>query len=455
MIRFALVVALLLGVLTASIPVSAQNSEPANPKVGEAATIYGANGEPTGDVTVNDIVDPFTDYDVVYSPPSRGYRWVKVSITFTAGNSVLPVNSNGFQIVDSDGYIAYQTYIYRGQESTTAEPDLSVSQVEAGQTASGAIFFQVFGGSTISTVEYSPSYEQTIIAADLRDAGVQAGDVLPWTTTDGSVVGEVSVAGVVDPLEDYDPSYAPQRGFRYVGVAIVFNNTGTRPVTIDSSRFSIVDHEGFVTSSSGIYRTSEGTASLPDFPYSEVAPGGQSSGVVSFQLINGANVKAVIFAPSSDRRVRIAEYAKDATFIPPVLTPVAPADPACEAVLAWAQEVTTALSPAAPTFELIEKINDGGVVTAAEASAAAQTLNDLADAIEALDTPEAARATADQFAGVIRSMAEQMSIIAEALEAGDQEAVTAAATEFYNLAFSLTGGAYSELLTRCPGLDNI
>jgi hypothetical protein len=456
-IRFTLVVAFLVSLIAGAMPVAAQGTSTGNPGVGEAGTIYGSNGEPAGEVSVTEITDPFTEYDPTSSPPARGYHWAMIVVSLTAGNQPMTVNYSGFQMTDSDGFVSYQGYVYRSQESMDAQPDLGASELEAGQSASGAIFVQVFGDSTIALIEYSPSYEQSFVVADLRDEAVAPGDAVQWVDGAGSPLGELSVAGVLDPMEDFDSSSPPNRGFRFVGVAISFTNLGSRPASIDQYRFSVVDHEGFVTSSSGVYRTQQATAALPDLYFPEVAPGAQVSGLVSFQLLNGASIKDVIFVPQGDRKLRLAEYGENDTFEPPAITPVptVAADPSCDAVIAWAQEATAAFAPLNSSFELLDRVSSGTEVDPQELEDAADSFDQVASDLEALDTPEAAQATSDQFADALGAIAEGFRTLAGDVEADNTANVTADVSAIYEQAFSLTGGAYSELAAKCPGIDDI
>src|SRR4051812_42736984 len=158
MLRIAIVFAFLLSLVAAAAPVGAQGTDAIGPAIGESGQLYGSNGQPSGEVTVTDLVDPFKDFDLSYSAPARGYHWVKAEVTFTAGDAALQVNgSGGFVAVDSSGYSSYQTYVYRSDASTAANPDFSATDLEPGQSASGAIFFQIFNGETIGQILYGAS----------------------------------------------------------------------------------------------------------------------------------------------------------------------------------------------------------------------------------------------------------------------------------------------------------
>jgi hypothetical protein len=460
MIRIALIIALLAGLIVTALPATAQDGTPPA-GLGVASVIYNTNLQPIGEVTVLEIVDPFQDYDLANGQPARGFRWVMATVRLKAGEQPLNANGTGtFQVTDSDGFVAYQTYITRGEESVTAYPDFNGSNIPAGQEVTGAVFFQVFGTSKPEIVEYNPDYGQSVVAADLREATVATGTVVAHVANDGSQLADLSVLGVVDPLEDYDPSYAPQRGFRYVGVAISYTNKGTKPFTLDASRFSVVDREGFSYSSYGVYRTPEGEAAFPSLAYTEVAPGATVNGMVSIELINGAMIKDVLYSPTGDRRIRLAEYGPNDVYTPPTMavvptpTPQPTPDPACDAVVVWSDAIETALPETTAAFDIMGRATNGEQVDPQAVRDGANQIRDAAQALDDLETPEIAQAASDQLVTAFENVADQIDALAAGVEAGDQAAIQAASDAIGKLLFEdLSTGPYADLLVRCPALN--
>lgn len=460
MVRVALIVALLAGLIVAALPTSAQEGTPAA-GLGLPSVIYNTNLQAIGEVSVLEIVDPFQDYDLASGQPARGYRWVMAIVRLKAGDQPLNVNGSGtFQVTDGDGFVAYQTYITRGEESVTTYPDFNGSNIPAGQEVTGAVFFQVFGTSEPQIVEYNPDFEQTIVAADLRDSTVAPGTVVAHLANDGSPLADISVLGVVDPLEDYDPSSAPQRGFRYVGVAISYTNNSAKPFTLDASRFSVTDREGFSYSSYGVYRTPEGEAAFPSLSYSEVAPGSTVTGMVSVELINGAMIKDVLYIPTGDRRIRLAEYGPNDTYTPPTMaavptpTPQPTPDPACDAVVAWSDSIEAALPDTTAAFDIMGRATSGEQVDPQAIRDGANQIRDAAQALDDIETPEIAQAASDQLVTAFKNVADQIDALAAAVEAGDQAAIQAASDAIGKLLFEdLSTGPYADLLVRCPALN--
>lgn len=453
--RLLLLVAMTLGWLAVALPVAAQGTPSAGEPLSEPATIYDNNAQPIGTVAALEITDPFTGYDRASSPPNRGYHWVMATVEFTAKENALQVSSGSFQLVDADGFAVSPSYIYRTEESTTENPDFSASEVPAGQSVSGAIFFQVFNDAKPVLLEYLPGYTQLIVVADLRGQTVDPGTAVAFDASDGLPLGTAAVTGVVDPLTDFDTSYPPQRGFHYVGVGITLTNSGDTPISVDPNRFSVVDHEGFLTSTAGAYRTTEGKTALPDLQYGTLDPGQSVSGLVTFLLINGSEIETVYYAPTSDRQIWIAEYAAGSTYVPPASSPVPTPDPACSDAIAWAQAASAALEPAGPVFDLLQSLSEGQTADAATLRASADTLRKAADDLAAVDTPAIVSDASQQFQDALNTMADQVDAIADAVESGDKAAISSGVEAVYTTAFGLTGGAYATLAEQCPSIQDV
>jgi hypothetical protein len=453
--RLVLLLVIALGWVGLALPVAAQGTPTAGASIGEPATLYDANAKPVGTVAVTSVVDPYTGLDRTSSSPNRGYHWVMATVAFTAGDAALPIASSSFQLVDSDGFTTYQSYVYRSDAATAENPDFNASQADPGQTVSGVIFFQLYNDSTPHLIEYIPTSTQLTVVADLRDAHVAPGSTVAFTGSDGKDFGTATVTGVVDPVTDFAPSSPPNRGFHYVAVGVTITNTSDGPVSVDPSRFFVVDHEGFQTWATTISRTGEGQAALPDLQYAPLDPGASASGLVEFLVINGSAIETVFFAPGSDRQIAIAEYAAGATYEPPVATPVVPPDPACADAITWAQHMSAALSPANTVFDLVGSATADGSFDVQAAHDGANTLRGLADQITALDTPAIVADVSTQFHDALIQMADQLDKVAEAAASGDAAALKTATDSFYETAFGLTGGAYSDLVARCPAVQDV
>jgi hypothetical protein len=137
--------------------------------------------------------------------------------------------------------------------------------------------------------------------------GPKVGTAVSWVGNEGTELAKVTVTGITDPFKDYDPSSPPQRGSHFVLLAVKVENTGTAPVTVDPSAFGLVDADGFVAHSTGLYRSTAATTATPDLQSGDVAPGTSVSGVVGFQVLNGVKIERVVFAPDSSRLITLVD----------------------------------------------------------------------------------------------------------------------------------------------------
>ena len=340
MVRIALVFAFLAGLIVSAIPAAAQDATPPSGASSEPVTIFNTNVQPIGEIAITDIVDPFEDYDLANSEPTRGYHWVKVSVSLTAGDQ--PISGGSFQLIDDSGFVTYQAYVSRSSESTTAEPDFYASDLQPGTGDNRRHLLRGLQRGRPRDRRVCPGIGPNHHrggSSGVRCRVRVTSSAMPLRPARRLPMSRFSAS--LDPIEDFDSSSAPQRGFRYVGVAVSITNTSSNPFYADSSRFSINDREGFNYFSFTVYRTPEGEAAFPTLQYGEIAAGATVTGIVSFELINGATVAEVLFTPNSDRRFRLAEFGPDDEMTPPDLaavptpTPAATVDPACAEALTW------------------------------------------------------------------------------------------------------------------------
>src|SRR5215217_3804393 len=89
--------------------------------LGTAVSVLGTEGTEVATVSVNDLIDPFQDYDPS-SAPERGSRYVVVEVTVTnTGTRPLSVAPYDFYLVDTERFLANSTYLFRSD--ATNPPD--------------------------------------------------------------------------------------------------------------------------------------------------------------------------------------------------------------------------------------------------------------------------------------------------------------------------------------------
>lgn len=452
-----------------------------------AVTIYGSDGEPAGEIVVEAIVDPFEDFDPSFSP-RRGFYYVMAGITVTAGDAALEANAYNFSLVGAEGFVYTTTFAYRSTEDTDALPDFTGGTIEAGQSLSGVIFFEVLNGTTAAYITYQPTYEMMITIADLRDAPVAEGDTVEYISNSNQPLATFTVDELISPLEDYESNYAPDRGFEYAGAVMTIENTGSAPLEIEPFNFQLVDAQGFIFYTSYAIRTDDAEAEVPTLASAELAAGETVTGVLVFEVLAGTEVGLIYFTPSFDRQIRLAEYGDQQAPAPsdspddipvnpnpgttgsddddpaetpePDETPVPQAsDEECEPVLEWGEATIIQIEALNIAYEAVIPGLTGEALDVDAVRDAADTVADAADEQADIDTPDLAEDANDALIALLDEAASALDDIADAVEAGDDAAIDAAVEAFFEIGTDEGPGSinqtFEDLSEACPALDEL
>ncbi len=137
-------------------------------------------------------------------------------------------------------------------------------------------------------------------------------------SADGQEEGIVSVAEIVDPFEDYESGFSPQRGFHFVMAVVTIESTADRAIEANAYGFYLIDTDGFFYYPTYLYRATELTETLPDFLGGPIEPGQSLSGAIFFEVLDGTSPGLITYQPSYDRIATAADLRDE---------PVAPGDP--------------------------------------------------------------------------------------------------------------------------------
>ena len=159
-------------------------------------------------------------------------------------------------------------------------------------------------------------------------ADPRLGDSVPYYGPEGDEVATVAVEEIVDPFRGYDQNSPPVRGNHFVLLRVVVVNTAERPLQVDPAAVALQDTLGFLSFPLYVNRGPEATEIDPDLTYGEVPPGGTVRGVVLFQVINGAELARVVYQPSRDRLVVLADLRRETDEGQAVGETLAPSDAA-------------------------------------------------------------------------------------------------------------------------------
>jgi len=130
------------------------------------------------------------------------------------------------------------------------------------------------------------------------------GVAVPYTDSDGITRGTVMVKDVADPFTGFATGQDPQAGSRYVDLTVVYEAADDQ--TFDAQPYYILlrSTDGHLYQPGYVPRPSD--AKIPDLQGQTMAPGNRISGAVGYVLPTGATVADVLFQPSGDRSIVLA-----------------------------------------------------------------------------------------------------------------------------------------------------
>jgi hypothetical protein len=293
----------LAAVLAASLIVapgaSAQDGPPA---VGSEVTFVDDEGVAHGAITVQEVADPFTDFDPAY-PPQDGTRYVMLTVSFDANtDQSFDTSPYYVKLRDTNGNLINSTTIYRPEGQSL--PDLQPQTLAPGNRVSGVIGFVVPEAAEVDDVLYQPGSYRFITLADLMPgAGPLPGTPVAWTATDGS--STTITTNITDPFTEFAPGWVPAEGTRALVLFVVFENTGEQWYRADPSAFYLRDVDGHLLGRGSVGRPPE--SPLADLEYQPMNPGDRISGVVPFTIPVDTELVEVVYWSESARIATIVD----------------------------------------------------------------------------------------------------------------------------------------------------
>jgi hypothetical protein len=214
--------------------------------------------------------------------------------TFNTGHLVM-IDSNGFAVAGSNPRFSEESRI-----ALLANQDIA-----PGATLTGSMVFQVALGAALDRLVYSPANDRLVTVVRFGAAPPVVGEPVSLLASDGSVIAEVTVSEVVSPFTGYDESAPPERGSNYVLVTLSVSNPGPRSMRLDPQAFLVVDVDGFAERPLTIRR---GDAPPPELAFTDPFTADSStSGGIGYMVLSGVPLDRLIYSPSRDRIVEIAD----------------------------------------------------------------------------------------------------------------------------------------------------
>ena len=437
---------------------------------GVAVAIADSAGQPMLEISIDSYTPDFQGYDSSYAP-DRGFEYALITVTITnvsAGPAA--INTYGFQLIDTEGFTADSTYIYLDEAAAPAIFD--GTPLEAGESRTGSVIFQVLSGTEAAAITYSVTYDRlTFLASSAANPAV--GDQANILDSNAQPIGAVTVEEWIDPLPDTDPSSQASRGYHYGGALVTIENIGDSTLSIDPYSFAMVDSEGYRNGSTTAYRPDPET---PDLEYSDLAPGDSVTGIVSFQVFN-SSTPAFLVHEANDQFAILASFADGPALpalsdLPTVDAVFSGSDVGDEGtdgegtdegtddveVSAECQEVEDWVQALFAELEENEELNsfnidDAANMTVDELEDVRDAFEDLQDDLEDRDAPELADGFLTEYTSLIDYMINALDDLIDAAENGDDLQPIVDELNADEEAFEGYLAAINSIVEACPNMD--
>jgi hypothetical protein len=277
--------------------------------IGVPTAVTDDEGTTVGSITVNAVLDPFSDFNPDY-PPEAGSRFVAAIVAFDAdAGQRFDITPYTIGLQDEDGFVWTQTSLILPDDALV--PELTSQTLAPGSRVTGVIGFVVPEGSDPARILYQPESSRFVVLADLLNQPPPAiGEMVTIPDSEGGS-GAVTVAEIVDPFEAYDPTYPPPDGSRFVLVTLVYENSGAGRFTVEPYGLLLRDANGSLWSATSVSRPAEDIL-VPDLRSGQLAPGDRISGEVFFAVPEGVDVAGVYLSPVSGQLLQLADARRQA-----------------------------------------------------------------------------------------------------------------------------------------------
>jgi hypothetical protein len=403
------------GAVVAAAQVTAQEggeqSAPPVPVAGEDGTVVGS-------ITVTDVVDPFLAFNPDY-PPEPGTRIVMATVVVDADTGqrfdFVPWN---IVLRDDLGFTWDTTSVFLPDDALI--PELTSQTLAPGSRVTGLVGFAVPEGNTPTGLYYQPVYNRLVPLVSLAPVDAPAlGEAVPIADSQGGT-GTVTVAEIVDPFEQVDPSYPAPDGQRYVMVSFIFENPEDDRFSVEPYGLVLQDANGELWSSTYVARTDTSSV-IPDLGSIQLAPGDRITGALIFAVPADAALEAIYLSPASGQLIQLAGLTEREV---PMVTPRQPeageqavvaadSDDPCVQLDAWQEATRNRIQRARALSAEVATSSDLAVLAESTSELAAIAEEQLAEAV-----PVEAEAVNKAIVATLRAYASAVPQLTDAAESG-------------------------------------
>ncbi|MDQ2682637.1 MAG: DUF4352 domain-containing protein, partial [Chloroflexota bacterium] len=265
--------------------------------VGDTVTINDVDGNEIGLVTLEDLVDPFEDFD---QDPERGLRFISLELTIeNTGDDPITITPQNIGIVDDGGLIYVDVSVNRTDDIESIE----AMDLEPGEEITGGLEIGLPEESEITQIIWLVGTGQLpTLYRDLEP--VAEGDEVSLNNADYEEEAVFIAEEVVDEYDDLNEDVVLNEGFKFVGVTVTIENTGEEDFVPEPEFIFLATTDGiFWAQDASLVRSDDAIDEVPDLTDDPIAPGDSVTGFVGFGTPDTAEIDYVFYLPSDSTRL--------------------------------------------------------------------------------------------------------------------------------------------------------
>ena len=144
-----------------------------------------------------------------------------------------------------------------------------------------------------------------VSATTAQDSQPAVGTPVTYVDPDGIIRGDITVREMTDPFTDHEPSAPPAEGTRYVQLVATFQAAIDQTLDAQPSSIYLQDTDGYLYPY--VYVSRPVDPLMPDLQAQTLAPDNRISGALFYDIPSTATLDRVVYQPSYDRLIEIAD----------------------------------------------------------------------------------------------------------------------------------------------------
>jgi hypothetical protein len=144
-----------------------------------------------------------------------------------------------------------------------------------------------------------------VSATTAQDGQPSVGTPVSYVDPEGIIRGDITVRELTDPFTDHDPAAPPAEGRRYVGLIATFQAALDQTLDAQPNGILLQDTDGNLYSYTYVTRPPDPV--MPDLQAQTLAPDNRISGALFYDVPSEATLDRVVYQPSYDRLMELAD----------------------------------------------------------------------------------------------------------------------------------------------------